>query len=201
MKRILTVLTLVVVMLTLPMSAAYAEKPIPVSGETNQIIFDILNPEAVVMEADGNVFLEVDIIDVWTGDIAGESNPFTASFVVRNWGDPGDCPPFGFCEGTDTTEETKITVHQIFTFEDPIILGDQYEGTMTMKANILAKGSELEGRWEIIDGTGALTHLHGQGTLRIVPNPAFDPNNPPPNGPPPVLHQYEGQIHFHPKDK
>ena len=182
MKRILTFLTLAVVMLALPMSAVYASEPIHVSGTTGFDPTILTDAYAGAKQAGKNVILEVEIVDHWIGTITGDSDPSKASFVVRNWAGPpgeGGCPhPLGFCPDTQATAHMKL----YFPTATVTVPDGIYTGSLTMELSILATGFELGGHWTILYGTDQLKNLHGHGTVTINSGG----------------HSYEGQIHFDP---
>jgi hypothetical protein len=163
MKRmLLTLLTLSVIlsMLSVP---ALAGPPTAAEGlwQYKPTILD----ERV---ADGNIFLETSEEGIWTGTFEGESTE--AGHVVIH--------SSGFWSFRAIVSFSEVTV-------------DDKTGTLEM--SVVGKrpdaGSDWQGRWVILGGTGELATLRGQGTW-------WGPGAPGPGewGDIP----YAGQIHFEP---
>ena len=140
---------LVVVVLALPMSVAYATKPTTVSGNIILTYYDVL--EATPAGKSDNVMLQVYIEEEWDGGIMATGTTF-ASWIVHN------APLM-------TNPDAWLNVHEKLTFQTATVLGAT--GTLTMELNIAG----TKGHWTIIGGTDGLVNLHGQGTLDLTTTP------------------------------
>jgi hypothetical protein len=159
-KNLLPVLALVVVLLaTLYIGTAYAKPPTQVAG-TIELVGVVPSPGHTAGESD-NQFLVMDLTEAWDGDIVATGTT-VGYWTVHN-------APFM------VNPDSWVCVHEKLLL-DGTVLG--FPGTVTMQLNIAG----TEGRWSIIDGTGGLANLRGQGTLTLTTTP----------------YSYTGQVHFAP---
>ncbi len=162
-KKVLGVFVslLVVGMLALPMSAAYATKPTTVTWISTRVTAG--TPDYRQAGSSDNWVLTTQGVGMsWVGDITG-SGTYEGRWVLHDF-DPGPPPSAG-----------AVNVLGIYTMD---VTYDGESGSLT----VLAGGGE---NWRILSGTGGLENLRGHGTLEaIVPifvyrftgQVHFDPN-------------------------
>ena len=142
-KKILGVFVslLVVVMLALSMSTAYAKKPYEVSG-TIDSSSELIPPPKL---AGINTFKYYATTSTWDGDISGDTVG-TQTWIIH----PGN--------------HLNIPDVEIF-FEEATV--DGKIGTLTIRMSLVVSMNPdfpSHGNWRIIDATGGLEGLHGRGT-------------------------------------
>jgi hypothetical protein len=162
-KKILgiAVVLMAVAMLATPLvGMVYAKPPTPVSGEQTVTDSTLIDDDPKGKSANHVVTetLEVE----WTGDIAGVAI-YTGILMVHN-------------------EPVPINIHEKIHFDAVTVLGKSGSLTLQVSAN-LARGKDVF-IWTIIDGTGELANLHGNGIYWL--NFAT------------MKYDYEGQVHFDP---
>jgi len=149
--------------------AVQASKPIEVKGR-----YSALPPPSFnVIARDGksdNINQDIVIRTIWAGTISGTGN-LEMNFTNLNVG---------------THEETGVG-HGVVTLTTGIsVFGVVKTGTLTIKLhNVVAAGDKNGGVWRIVDGTGDLEGLHGEGTLELVSYPI-------------IVVAYAGQAHYEP---
>lgn len=125
-----------------------------------------------VRVADGNTFIYITEVSKWTGTFEGES--MEVGTVVQH--------SAGF-----------VSFEGIVSF-----VGSVGGKSGTLEMRVVGKkpdrlpGTEWDGKWTILNGTGGLATLRGHGTWR---GPGWSPANPTEWGNIP----YAGEIHFDPK--
>lgn len=168
-KVLVIVLALAAALLALPMSAAYATKPMPVSGMF--MLTDTGSTPPIIRQAgesDNQIWVLSGATFVWTGDIEGTCS-WEGRWVMHNFGDP---------------EKQRTNTQGHYTIEATV---DGEEGTLYIEARATGGARPRPHNWVIIGGTGELANLHGRGTFvdnLATPNP-FD-------------YLYSGQVHFDP---
>lgn len=130
----------------------------PVSGTIEFTSVVPSQPLKVAGKSDNRVVM-FDIIEVWSGDIDGTAT-VEAKWIVHN-------APL-------SKPDAWVNAHAIITFTDVAVLG--ISGTLTVKLDL----SGTEGHWTIMEGTGGLANVHGQGTASTV------------------IMAYSGRVHFDP---
>jgi hypothetical protein len=162
-RRILMiVLVLAVVLLATPyIGMVQATPSTPVSGTIEFTSVAPAGPPLTAGESD-NVIRMFNIIEEWSGGIAGTGNT-EAKWIIHN------APLF-------TNPDAWVIAHAIITFSDVTILG--LSGTLTIELVI----SGTDGHWTIMEGTGELANVHGQGTGSTATEP----------------YTYTGLVHFDP---
>ena len=162
---VIAVALMAIVMLATPLvGMAYAKKPTFVSGE--QMIIGYTPISDVPKGKSDNVVSTAMLEVAWTGDIEGVAE-YEGILMLHNW-----VPPLG---GPDTT----VNIHEKIHFEAVTVLGKT--GSLTLA--VCLGGSKGVFRWTIIDGTGELANLHGNGIYYVIEAPFYD---------------YEGHVHFDP---
>jgi len=149
----------IVVLLSSSMSVVYATKPIPVSGSINVTGGTVYSIDRAG-ESDNSVTY-LSLKGLFTGDIAGAYTS-ESRWVNHN---------------VETPSELWRNVHAVDTISPATVEGKT--GTLYLMLDSGPSG----GSWVIIDGTGDLAGLHGQGT--VLPASGGGVN-------------YEGYIHFDP---
>lgn len=141
-KRIL-VIALAFAMLALPISAAYATKPVEVSG----VIFPGGMPSMEIKEAgkSDNQIMELVGLQAWDGDISGIGS-WEARWMMHN---------------ADDEENLEVNAKGLVTLSGEV--AGMY-GTVTIKLS----GKSGVGHWRIISGTGELANVHGQGITWMI---------------------------------
>ena len=172
-KKILGVFVslLVVVMLVLSMSTAYAKKPYEVSGT---IVSGAASPS--IRYAGINTFMSFNTASVWTGDTADDISGTTIG--TQTW----------ILHGNEKNPHMNIPDVKLF-FTTATVGG--LTGQLTIRLRLLFANPALNpnpnfpshGTWRIIDATGDLEGLHGGGEWIYIPR---------------VVNRYEGTIHFDP---
>ena len=142
----------------------YAKKPIFVSGE--QMVTGFVPVGEVPKGKSDNVLMTATLFVTWSGDIAGDTE-YEGVLMLHKW-----VPPSG---GPDTT----VNIHERIYFPTVTVLGKT--GSLTLA--VCLGGSKGVFRWTIIDGTGELANLHGNGIYYVTEAPFYD---------------YEGYVHFDP---
>jgi hypothetical protein len=143
-KKILGVFVslLVVVMLALSMSTAHAKKSYEVSGN---IYTNPSTPTSPPKLAGINKFIYYATESTWEGGISGDT------------------------VGTQTwiLHRTHLNIPDVEIFFEEATV-DEKTGTLTIRMNLVASMANPDfpthGNWRIIDATGGLEGLHGQGT-------------------------------------
>jgi hypothetical protein len=153
-----------VILATPLVEMAYAKKPTFVSGE--QMIIGYTPISDVPKGKSDNLVSTAALEVAWTGDIEGVAE-YEGILMLHNW-----VPPLG---GPDTT----VNIHEKIYFSEVTVLGKT--GSLTLA--VCLGGSKGVFRWTIIDGTGELTNLHGNGIYYVTEAPFYD---------------YEGKVHFDP---
>lgn len=149
--------------LTLPVPNVCAKKPdkfVDVEGT----FFPTGAPSMEVMVAGNsdNQIVYVLMPQMWTGDISG-TGIVEPRWVMHNF---------------DDAENTWVNVMAVITLTGEVACAT---GTVTIKfSSVSSRG----GHWRIIDGTGELANVHGQGTLFATAEA--------------MVFGYEGVIHFNP---
>jgi hypothetical protein len=162
---VIAVVLMAVAMLATPLvGMAYAKKPTFVSG--TQMITAYIPVEEVPKGKSDNVLSTATLFVTWSGDIAGDTE-YEGLLMLHNW-----VPPLG---GPDTT----VNIHERIYFPTVTVLGKT--GSLTLA--VCLGGSKGVFRWTIIDGTGELANLHGNGIYYATEPPFYD---------------YEGYVHFDP---
>ena len=143
-KRVsMAVLVLAVVMLTLPISTAFAASPmIAVSGD----IASHVTSNTLTKTAGENMFRYITTTSTWSGDIVG-STVGSQTWIIHTGGDKS---------------HVNINVELFFTTATV----DGKTGTMTVEMNLDSwqlNPSENHGTWVIKDAAGGLAGLHGGG--------------------------------------
>lgn len=154
------------------MMALLAVFSVPVSAgppENAEGLWQYLPSATLIRVADGNTFLDITETGQWSGTFSGES-----------------------------TEEGTVVQHSsgLVSFKGKVsFVGDVGDKSGTLEMRVVGSkpdpGSEWEGTWVIISGTGDLSTLHGQGTWW---GPGWSPANPTKWGD----IYYSGEIHFEP---
>ena len=160
-KFLATVIALAMVMLTTPfIGMVYAKPSTPVSGTI--VLTDVVatSPPKVAGNSD-NRFIVMAIEEQWDGDIVATGTTISY-WTVHN------APLF-------VNPDAWVNVHEKLIL-DGEILG--VSGTVTMELVV----SGTKGHWTIIDGTGGLANVHGQGKLSLETMP----------------YSYTGKVHFDP---
>ena len=153
----------VVAMFSLPMLTVCAKKPdkfIEVEGT----FFGTGAPsmDVIVAGKSDNQIMYVSMPQMWTGDISG-TGIVEPRWVMHNY---------------DVPENTWVNVLAVITLTGEVAGAS---GTVTIKfSSVSSRG----GNWRIIDGTGELANVHGQGTLYPTAEQ--------------MVFGYEGVIHFNP---
>ena len=163
---IAVVLMAVAILVTPLLGIAYAKKPTYVYG-TQEIMGYVPISEVPKGKSD-NVVSTAELSVTWSGDIAGDTE-YEGLLMLHNW-----VPPMG-------GPETTVNIHERIYFDFVTVL-DQ-EGSLTLA--VCLGGSKGVFRWTIIDGTGELANLHGNGIYYVT-----DPEQ--------GLYDYEGYVHFDP---
>ena len=158
---VIAVALMAVAMLAPPLvGMVYAKPPTLVSG--GQTVTDYSVIEDPRGES-GNVVSTETLEVAWTGDIEGVAR-YTGILMVHN------LPSFA------------INIHEKIYFDTVTVLDKSGSLTLQVSAN-LARGQDVF-RWTIIDGTGELANLNGNGIYWID----FAT----------MGYYYEGQVHFDP---
>ena len=159
-RRILMiVLALAVVLLATPyIGMVHAKPPTPVSGTIEFTSVVPAGPPKVAGKSDNRIVM-FNIIEVWSGDIEGTGTA-EAKWIVHN-------APL-------TNPDAWVNAHAIISFSDVTVLG--MSGSLTIKLSL----SGTEGQWTIMEGTGGLANVHGEGAASTV------------------TMMYTGQVHFDP---
>ncbi len=147
-----------------------ATKPTEVSGSYIAIPPPISN----VVTNDGksdNTKQDLSITVKWQGDITG------TGILNIHWINLNDGSP----------DEVGIGNGVLTLISGISISGVAKTGTLTIGLhNVVSMGDKNGGVWRIIDGTGQLEGLHGEGTLELV---SYIPK---------IVVGYTGQAHFEP---
>jgi uncharacterized membrane protein len=132
------------VLFSISMSAAYAKKPIPISGK---IIVQGVSITSVNMTGQSdNVIVHLSLNGMFTGNITG-SYTSESRWVYHNY----------------QQSDQWTSVHAVDTISATVTIDSvPYTGTLFFMLN--GKGAE-GGNWVIIGGTDDLANLHGQGTF------------------------------------
>jgi hypothetical protein len=163
-KKILgiVVVLMAVAMLVTPfIGMVYAKKPTFVSGTQEVTVYTPIDD--VPRGKSGNVLSTTRFEVTWTGDIDGIAT-YTGILMVHN------LPSFA------------INIHEKIFFPTVTVNGESGSLTMQVSAN-LARGQDVF-RWTIIDGTGELANLHGNGIYWVDLATG--------------IYYYEGAVHFDP---
>ncbi|MEJ2272453.1 MAG: hypothetical protein P8X91_08255, partial [Candidatus Bathyarchaeota archaeon] len=161
-KNQLIVLTLATILFSISyFGAAFAKPSTPVSGTIEFISVVPAKPPLVAGESDNRIIL-MNIIEEWSGEITGIATA-KATWIVHN------APLI-------TNPDTGSNAHAIITFEDATVLSET--GGLTIKLQVA--GNDCH--WTIIEGTGDLANVHGQGTASTATEPFT----------------YTGNVHFDP---
>lgn len=155
---------IIIALLALSISTAYAKKPTFVSG--TQMITNFIPLGEVPKGNSDNVLMTSTLFVTWSGDIAGDTE-YEGRLMLHKWVPPSGGP------------ETTVNIHERIYFPSVTVLGKT--GSLTLAVNL--GGSKGVFRWTIIEGTGELANLHGNGRYWLVEAPFYD---------------YEGYVHFDP---
>jgi hypothetical protein len=162
-KKVLgiAVVLMAVAMLATPLvGMVYAKPPTLVSGDQTVTGYE---PIADVPKGKSGNVLSTAMMEVtWTGDIAGVAT-YEGILMVHN--DP-----------------VPINIHEKIFFPTVTVLDKSGSLTLQVSAN-LGRGQDVF-RWTIIDGTGELANLHGNGIYYLDLATG--------------IYHYEGQVHFDP---
>jgi len=161
-KILLIVLALGAVLLATPyIGMVHAKPPTQVSG--NIVFASIVpaGPPKVAGKSD-NLVRMFNIVEDWSGDIEGTGTT-EAKWIIHN------APLIG-------NPDAWVKAHAIITFSDVMVMGKS--GTLTIELVL----SGTKGHWTIMDGTGELANIHGEGTGSTATEPFT----------------YTGLIHFDP---
>ena len=151
---------MIMAMLATPL-VAVAKQPTSVSG--SQMIMGYVPVDDVPKGNSDNHVSTAMLTVGWTGDIEGVAT-YEGILMIHS------------------LDPVAINIHEKIYFEDVTVLGKSGSLTLQVCAN-LGRGVDAGFRWTIIDGTGELTNLHGNGRYWLVEAPFYD---------------YEGQVHFNP---
>ncbi len=146
------VVFLMLAMLATPLVGMACAKPSTTVSGTIAVTGALPLEEKTSGKSD-NTILKIELSEEWMGDIAGLSDAFVATWIIKNW-----VPPMG-------GPETWLNIHEKITFPEATVL-DQ-SGSLTLEINI-EKGN---GHWVVLTGTGELEDLQGQGTLSLQTQP------------------------------
>ncbi len=150
-----------IVLLATPyIGMVHAEPPTAVSGTIDFLSNVPAGPPKVAGKSDNRIRMR-DIVEVWSGDIVGTGTT-EAKWIVHN--------------APVTNPDAWLKAYGIITFADVTVLGRS--GSLTIKMVIAG----TEGHWTIMEGTGELANIHGQGTASTATEP----------------YPYTGQVHFDP---
>jgi hypothetical protein len=157
----ITVFLLTVAMLATPLvGMVNAKPPTLVSGEQSVTGY---TPIADVPRGKSANVLSTAMLEVtWTGDIDGVAT-YEGILMVHNIPVP-------------------INIHEKIFFPTVTVNGESGSLTMQVSAN-LGRGQDVF-RWTIIDGTGELANVHGNGIYYLDLATG--------------IYYYEGQVHFDP---
>ena len=147
-------------MLATPLFAV-AKQPEFVSG--GQMIMGYIPVDDVPKGNSDNHVSTAMLTVAWTGDIEGVA-VYEGILMIHS------------------IDPVAINIHEKIYFEDVTVLGKSGSLTLQVCAN-LGRGVDAGFRWTIIDGTGELANLHGNGRYWLVEAPFYD---------------YEGAVHFDP---
>jgi hypothetical protein len=141
--------SLVTALLLLPLGAAHADQPTPVSG-TNVRAGPPRN--VTVQEAGGNTIVTSDITQAWSGGISGIAEAHRRQINHPNG---------------------EFTTHISTTCTCTV---DGVTGTLYLRiqGHSDPNSSMFLGTWTIVGGEGDLADLHGQGTVsQVFPGPSL----------------------------
>ena len=146
------VLALAVVLLATPLiGMVHAEPPTPVSGTIEFASVVPMGPPKVAGKSDNRIRMFT-IVEEWSGDIEGVGIA-EARWTIHN------APLF--------SPDAWINAYAIITFTDVTVL--ERSGSLTIK--LVMQGAEDVGHWTIMEGTGELANIHGQGWGSIETDP------------------------------
>jgi hypothetical protein len=163
-KKMLVVFValMAVAMLATPLvGMVYAKKPTFVSG--TQMMTGYIPIGDVPKGKSDNVLSTATLFVTWSGDIAGDTS-YEGVLMVHSM-DP-----------------VAINIHERIYFETVTVLGKSGSLTLQVSAN-LGRGQDVF-RWTIIDGTGELANVYGNGIYYLDLATG--------------IYYYEGQVHFDP---
>jgi len=141
----LIVLALAVVLLAIPYIGMVNATPFtPVSGTIEFTTVVPAGPPKVAGKSDNRIRM-FNIVEDWSGDIDGIGTA-EAKWIIHN------APLI-------SNPDAWVNAHAIITFSDVTVLG--MTGSLIIKLSF----SGTEGHWTIMDGTGELANIHGQGTV------------------------------------
>lgn len=151
-----------VILTTSLVGMAYAKKPTVVSG--HQEVMSVVPLDADPKGKSDNVLSIAMYTVSWTGDIEGVA-VYEGNLMVHSM-DP-----------------LAINIHEKIHFDEVTVQGKSGSLTLQVCAN-LGRGVDAGFRWTIIEGTGELANIHGNGLYwRNFVTGVYD---------------YEGQVHFDP---
>jgi ABC-type antimicrobial peptide transport system permease subunit len=161
---IIIVLMAVAILTTPLLGITYAKKSTFVNG--TQMITNFIPLGEIPKGKSDNVLMTSTLFVTWSGDIAGDTE-YERRLMLHKWVPPSGGP------------ETKVNIHERIYFPTVTVLGKT--GSLTLAVNL--GGSKGVFRWTIIEGTGELANLHGNGRYWLDEAPFYD---------------YEGYVHFDP---
>jgi len=176
MKRMMILVPVLALLILFAVAPVYATEPTQIAGTwgpTAPVTF--IGPEKT---AGANHF------DVFTNPGKYLTGPIVGTFVqtttvIYHFGDP-NVFPLPENPALWPPADFKWKIDRTFT---GTVEGKSGTLTMYLEAKGTTPFTNLEGTWVIVDGTGDLANLHGQGTWWKLLGPGLG---------------YEGQIHFDP---
>ena len=144
-KIVLTIIAFSIILFATPyVGLIHAEPNTSVSGTIEFTSVTPAGPPKVAGKSD-NRFRMFTIVEEWSGDIEG-TGIAEARWIIHN------APLMG-------NPDAWINAYAIITFSDAEVLGRS--GSLTIKLVLIEpKGA---GHWTIMEGTGDLANIHGQG--------------------------------------
>ena len=137
---------IIIALLALSISTAYAKKPTFVSG--TQMITNFI-PLGDVPKGKSDNILSVSMLEVaWSGDIDGVAE-YEGILMIHS------------------LDPVAINIHEKIHFDEVTVLGAEGSLTLQVSAN-LGRGVDAGFRWTVIDGTDELANLHGSGTYWLA---------------------------------
>jgi hypothetical protein len=151
-KILLTVLALATILFSIPyFGVAFAEPPTPISGTIEFVSVVPAGPPKVAGKSDNRIRMFT-IVEEWSGDIEGIGTA-EAKWIIHN------APLF--------SPDAWVNAYAIITFTDVTVLGRS--GSLIIK--LVMAEAEGSGHWTIMEGTGELANIHGQGKGSIATEP------------------------------
>lgn len=160
----MTVIAFVIALLATPyVGLVIAESYTSVSGTIEFTSVTPAGPPKVAGKSDNRIRI-FNIIEDWSGDIEG-TGIAKARWIIHN------APLMD-------NPDAWVNAYAIITFSDVVVLGRS--GSLTIK--LVLSEAEGAGHWTIMEGTGELANIHGQGFGSIATEPFT----------------YTGMVHFDP---